>query len=246
MEKEAEQQPQVEPHPPKTEIRVLYQDKYMAIVSKPPNMVVHPSDICQRDGEIVFLIDVLAELFKTKVYFINRLDAQTSGIIVVALDSSHVQALKESLKEEATIKEYITLVRGSTPDKWVETRPLTKLSKKSKEQQAAETRFERVSEFYNSSLLRAQIVTGRRHQIRRHLASKAHQIIGDRMYGKGRINNMARDLYGLQRMFLHSYRLVFVHPFTKQQISLVDPLPTDLTDFLKKLPEFKVETLNLL
>jgi 23S rRNA pseudouridine955/2504/2580 synthase len=66
------------------------------------------------------------------------------------------------------------------------------------------------------------------------------------MYGKGRINNMARDLYGLQRMFLHSYRLVFVHPFTKQQISLVDPLPTDLTDFLKKLPEFKVETLNLL
>lgn len=52
------------------------------------------------------------------MFFYYRLDAQTSGIIVVALDSSHVQALKESLKEEATIKEYITLVRGSTPDKW--------------------------------------------------------------------------------------------------------------------------------
>jgi len=65
------------------------------------------------------------------------------------------------------------------------------------------------------------------------------------MYGKGRINNMARDLYGLQRMFLHSYRLVFVHPYSNQQLSLVDPLPADLTEFLKKLPEFNTETLKL-
>jgi 23S rRNA pseudouridine955/2504/2580 synthase len=74
-----------------------------------------------------------------------------------------------------------------------------------------------------------------------HLSSEAHQIIGDRQYGKSRINNMARDLYGLQRLFLHSYRLEFIHPTENYRVTLRDPLPEDLVTFLRKLPEFQEE-----
>jgi len=230
----------------KQKTRIIFQNQLFVAVSKPPHTPVHPSSSCPRQAKNTraYLIDEVSDLLGRRVYPVHRLDAQTSGVTLLALSSEAAATMQTVLKDKVnTIKEYITFVRGATPDKWVNTKPLKKLrfDDEKGEPQEAETYFETIARFSYCSLLKARPITGRTHQIRRHLASEAHQIIGDRQYGKGRLNNTARDLYGLQRVFLHAYRLEFIHPTTKEKIILRDPLPEDLVAFLRKLPDFKEE-----
>ena len=87
------------------------------------------------------------------------------------------------------------------------------------------------------SLLRAQLlVGGRKHQIRRHLDSVAHQVVGDPKYGKSRINRWLADEYGLARTFLHATRLQMRHPSSGEPLDIEDPLPAELTSFLSRFP----------
>jgi 23S rRNA-/tRNA-specific pseudouridylate synthase len=85
------------------------------------------------------------------------------------------------------------------------------------------------------ALLVAQLHSGRRHQIRRHLHHLAHQVIGDTKYGKGLINQALRDYFGLPRMCLHAWKVSFTHPHTQQTIALQAALPEDLRAFLERL-----------
>jgi len=101
----------------------------------------------------------------------------------------------------------------------------------------AETHFKVLTSFYRLNLISARLITGRRHQIRRHLAHKALQILGDTTHGKGKINQFFRESHGLTRMCLHAHRLEFFHPMKKIQVEIVDRIPDDLRTFLQRLPE---------
>ena len=221
-------------------IPILYQDDSFAVVSKPSGLLVHRT--CESQDR-VYLLQTLSRQLDKYVYPIHRLDRATSGLIVFAFSSEDAAALATQLQQGNWHKEYIAFVRRATPTSWESNRTLTS---DKKVRQVAHTQFERLATFFRSSLIKAIPSTGRRHQIRRHLAHDAHQIIGDTSYGKGRINQFFRENYGLPRLFLHAWHLEFPHPKTGQIIRLVDPLPEDLRQFLLRLPECPKELINTL
>ena len=178
------------------------------------------------------------------VHFVNRLDRGTSGIVAIA-QTGELAAAVQGVWPTAT-KQYLTLVRGKTDDSFIVDQPLTdrgvKRSGKSKTKGAfpkrAVTGFTLVRTYFdgNVSLLQATLVEGGRlHQIRRHLAKVAHQVLGDRGYGKGRINKWLADDFGLGRIFLHCEKLALTHPSTGESIVVEDPLPDELVRFLERI-----------
>ncbi|MHC4991516.1 MAG: RluA family pseudouridine synthase [Planctomycetota bacterium] len=211
---------------------ILHLDDDLVVVSKPAGMTVH-RDRSSAHGEPVVL-QTLATQIERYLYPVHRLDRNTSGVIAFALSSEMARALQARLQSEESCKSYLTLVRGETPPKFVSDRPL---SNARGERQPCRSEFTRIATFSRCSLLRARIHTGRHHQIRRHLAHLAHQVIGDTTHGKGRINNFFRTTYGLPRMFLHAERLVVAHPRTDLTLDLADPLADDLRWFLERLPD---------
>jgi tRNA pseudouridine65 synthase len=222
------------------EIQVLHIDESFVAVSKPGGLLVH------RTGESqdrVFLLQELGAQLGRFLYPVHRLDRAASGVIAFAFTSEDARLLQAALTDEAARKEYVVLVRGSTPDAWLEDRPLTN---DAGAPQAARTSFERLAELSRCSLLRARIFTGRRHQIRRHLARRAHQVLGDSTYGKGRINQFFRDTFGLPRLFLHAALLEIGHPRTGVALTIRAPLAPDLREFLGRLPDCPADLLDTL
>ncbi len=218
-------------------VDVLYEDEALVVVDKPGGILCHRT---RESSDRVFLLQTVGRQLGAHLYPIHRLDRATSGAIVFARSSSDARRLQESLTGPGARKEYLTLVRGSTPELWESTRPL---SKTKGNRQPAHTSFEKIAEFSRCSLLRARLHTGRRNQIRRHLAHAAHQVLGDTSYGKGRINQYFREHYGLPRLFLHAHRLEIDHPRTDERVTFVAPLATDLREFLLRLPDVEPDLL---
>ncbi|BBM82763.1 pseudouridine synthase [Candidatus Uabimicrobium amorphum] len=212
-------------------IPILYQDESIVVVSKPPKLLVHRTDMAKDN---IFLLQTLSQQIDKYLYPIHRLDRAASGAIAFALTKEDAKLLQESLQSTETRKEYIAFVRGSAPEEWTMERELT--SEKGVKQHAR-THFHKISEFFRCSLIRAQIFTGRKHQIRRHLAHSAHQILGDTSYGKGKINRFFRAEYGLPRLCLHAKWLEFKHPRHDKIVQINAPLADDFRSFLLRLPE---------
>ena len=219
-------------------IDILYQDEQLLVADKPPGLLVHRS---RESSDRVFLLQKLRDQVGRYLYPVQRLDRAASGAIAFALSSEAARDLQASLTSTAARKEYLVLVRGSTVDSGEIDRPLTGANGKKKD---ALTHFEKIGEVYRSSLLKVRIFTGRRHQIRRHLAHLAHQVIGDTTYGKGKINRFLREEHGLPRMFLHCVRLEFNHPGGEERVEVHAPLAEDLRAFLLNLPGCPPEILG--
>jgi 23S rRNA pseudouridine1911/1915/1917 synthase len=170
---------------------------------------------------------------------VHRLDAGTSGLMIVACDDDTHRALASALRLHAIERRYLALVRGLVPhERFTVDAPLGRSGPRIRVRTAAgrhaETGFEVLEAFGRSTLLEAVPRTGRTHQIRVHLAAVGHPILGDRAYGGG--GDDARAL-GLGRPFLHSHRIAFEHPVTGERIELEDPLPPDLMEALARLRE---------
>lgn len=222
-------------------IDVIYQDETLVVVNKPGGILVHRTREASRDT--VFLVQELRNQLGFQVFPVHRLDRAASGALLFACSSAAARALQTALSEPETIKRYLVLCRGETPASWEVERPLSNPERGTQE---ARTHFETVAHFSRMSLVRARLFTGRRHQIRRHLAHSAHQVIGDTSYGKGRINRALRESYGLPRMFLHAEELAFRHPVHENRLRLRAPLATDLHQFLLRLPDVEATELQAL
>lgn len=217
------------------EIQVLHIDESFVAVSKPGGLIVHRTGESQ---DTVFLLQELGAQLGRFLYPVHRLDRAASGVMTFAFTSEDAKLLQALLGADDARKEYVVLARGSTPEAWEEDRSLKNDAGIS---QPARTAFERIAEFSRLSLLRARIFTGRRHQIRRHLARRAHQVLGDSTYGKGRINQFFRETYGLPRLFLHAALLEIRHPRTGERLTIRAPLEEDLREFLGRLPDCPAE-----
>lgn len=216
----------------KAPLKILWEDERVVAVSKPGGMLVHRTREAP-DRRVV--LQTLRRQIGTHLYPIHRLDRAASGVLLFAKTSEEARQFHRGLRQEATRKEYLVLARGDAPSEWEMSRPLTDDAGVPK---AAQTSFVKIGSFFRCSLLQAFPSTGRRHQIRRHLAHCAHHILGDTTYGKGRINRFFRENHGLPRLFLHARRVELVHPETGSTYCFEDPLAKDLTDFLMGLPEF--------
>jgi 23S rRNA pseudouridine1911/1915/1917 synthase len=165
---------------------------------------------------------------------VHRLDAGTSGLVVVAKTDQAYASLRALFRRHAVERRYLALVRGvATNDAFAVDAPLGRRAARividATEGRRAETRFEVRERLDTTTFLEAAPLTGRTHQIRVHLASVGHPIVGDRTYGGG--GDDARRL-GLGRPFLHAWRLSFEHPVTGERIEREEPLPEDLAHAL--------------
>jgi tRNA pseudouridine65 synthase len=219
-------------------IEVLFQDEAIVVAAKPSGLLCHRS---AESRDRVFLLQTLRNQLGCHLYPVHRLDRAASGAIAFALGSEEARLLQASLGDPGSRKEYLVLVRGETPAAWESTRPL---KSDAGVVQDAHTIFEKVAGFSRLTLLRAVLRTGRRHQIRRHLAHEAHQVLGDSTYGKGRINAFFREEFGLPRLFLHSSILEFRHPLSGAPTVVRCPLPEDLRGFLARLPDVPADLVD--
>jgi len=164
---------------------------------------------------------------------VHRLDRGTSGVLVFALSPQMAAALQRQLEEGGVRKRYLALVRGVTPDEGVIDSPVPKAEDGPRV--PARTAFRRLFVFDRFSLVQAEPHTGRLHQIRRHLKHLGHPVVGDVNYGRGEINRLFRERYGLFRIALHARSLELAHPRTGAPLCFRAPVPEDLAGPLRKM-----------
>lgn len=237
---------------------IVFEDEFLAVINKPAGMVVHPgagisngtlaNAVAYHLGigtsDLTFEQSKIQNL-KSKIGIVHRLDKDTSGLIVIAKDEQTHESLAEQFRDRKVSKSYVALVHGSPRDNGgTIDRPIARDRwHRTKMTVAANGRHAlsiwKVRErFEKFTLLDVDIKTGRTHQIRVHLASINHPVVGDSTYNEGRDNTIAnaeikKAVEKLNRFFLHAERLSFEHPATKQVIDLRQPIPAELDSFLQ-------------
>ena len=247
-------------------LEVVYEDDDLAVINKPAGMMVHAgsgaTDEARSGGT---LVNALLHRFKTlssvggdlRPGIVHRLDKETSGLIVIARNDKTHEALAEMFAGRRVTKTYIALVQGKLPEEFAtiqapigrdsvrRTRMTTRRLDGARHAVSHYRVVERLeTRFGPFTLARVRIETGRTHQIRVHMASISHPVVGDTLYGApARIvalplsttRKAAREVLELDRNFLHSSELEFAHPTSGKTIQLQSPLPAELADFLRQL-----------
>jgi 23S rRNA pseudouridine1911/1915/1917 synthase len=222
-------------------VAVVYEDDHLLVVSKPAGLVVHPAP-GHPSGTLVNALLARAGALPAggsaeRPGIVHRLDAGTSGLMIVAKDEATHAALTEALAARAVTRVYTALVEGN-PDTDTATidAPIGRSQRNRKRMGVVAGGRDSITEITvlerhrDTALVEARPITGRTHQIRVHLAAAEHPVAGDRVYGHDR--KLAAVL-GLDRPFLHAARLSFEHPSTGARIELSDPLPSDLVQALE-------------
>lgn len=225
---------------------VIYEDDAMLVIDKPSGFAVHGGSGISRG-----VIEQL-RLERPQAKFlelVHRLDRDTSGVLMLAKKRSALVQLHEAIRNNHTDKRYLMLVHGDWLDKKKRVAlPLQKYVLASGERrvsvhedgQQSETVFYLRQSFGEFSLLEAQLITGRTHQLRVQLAHLGFPIAGDDKYGDFSVNkNMQKQ--GLKRMFLHSAETSIRHPLSGEKLKLVAPLPAELEKFLQRLTAKKAD-----
>ena len=225
---------------PRESLPILYSDEHMVVVNKPSGLLVHRSPIDRHERR--FAVQLLRDQLGRRVFPVHRLDKGTSGALVFALDRTTAATLAAAFAGRAVAKTYRAVVRGWPADAGVIEHALEAVQddyapaaagagKKSRTAFCTLGRAElplRVDRYPTSryALVELEPDTGRRHQLRRHLAHVSHPIIGDSTYGKGRHNRLFAERYGVRRLMLACVRLGFDHPASGQRINITaDPGP---------------------
>ena len=231
---------------------IIYEDENILIVDKPRGLLVHGDEnekVVTLANEVINYLYFKGEYDPKEKGFIpapaHRLDRNTSGMVVFAKNLISLQILEELFKNKDNIdKEYLALVKGRVDQKLEIDSPLLKDEKTgtvriSKYGKSALTFVEKVKFYGDFTLVKVRILTGRTHQIRVHLASLDHPVIGDSKYGDFKINKMFKDLYGFENQFLHAYKLKFKNIDSKLSYlsnkEFISPLPSELDKLLKKI-----------
>lgn len=227
------------PAPEDVAVSVVYEDDDLLVVSKPAGLVVHPAPGHER-GTLVnaLLARGVAGGDPSRPGIVHRLDAGTSGLMLVARTEEAYERLSRALADREIGRTYLALVEGS-PDAETMTidAPIGR-SPRHRQKMAVvaggreSITHARVLERHpRTALVEAKPYTGRTHQIRVHLAAAGHPIVGDAVYGRDRA--LARAL-GLERPFLHAARLDLIHPRSGGTLTFEDPLPEDLVGALER------------
>ena len=220
---------------------VLYEDERLVAIDKPSGLVVHRST---QAHDSVNCVSLLRRQLGRFVFAVHRLDRGASGVLLFALDREAGQALSAAFALRRVEKQYVALVRGYLPEHGVIDSPLTDLGGACP--QPAETRFTRLATVELAhpikphptarySLVRAEPLTGRTHQIRRHFAHLRHPIVGDVNHGDGEHNRLFRRLFGCRRLVLHAEQLTLPHPSTGKPLVIEAPLPAELVRLFEAL-----------
>jgi 23S rRNA pseudouridine955/2504/2580 synthase len=223
---------------PQANFPILFEDEYYLIINKPNGVACHGGS-----GISFGVIEQLRHSL-TNLKFLelaHRLDRETSGVLILAKKRSALVQLQEIIRNGKLSKQYLALTCGNWQDQSKHVKlPLYKYVTKEGERrvkvdhengQEAYTIFKVVQKFTSSTLVNANLKTGRTHQIRVHLQHLGHPIVGDEKYGDFELNKKFYKA-GCKRMFLHAYKVEFIHPILNTNLSIEAPLPNNLADFL--------------
>ena len=233
-------------------LTILYRDEHIVVIDKPPGLLVHRSDVDRHETR--FAIQLLRDQIGRRVWPAHRLDRGTSGVLLFGLDTEVASALGRQFEAGTVEKRYLAVVRGHPPESGCIDHALSRQRDAYEfageacrdEAQPALTRFRRLAvaelpfavDRYPSSryaLLEVAPVTGRRHQIRRHLKHIAHPVIGDATYGKGRHNRFFAGHFGCHRLLLACTTLAFRHPATGAALEITAPVSGEFAATLAQL-----------
>ncbi|HVN86375.1 MAG TPA: RluA family pseudouridine synthase [Candidatus Binatia bacterium] len=243
---EVDPAPTLLPHavePAAIPLDVLYEDEWLLVINKPPGLVVHPAPGHWQGTLVSALLHRwrgrVRDLDPLRPGIVHRLDKDTSGVLLIAKDAATLAEMARQFRTREISKEYLALVWGSLPHPRGEiSRPIARHPVHRKQMsirvggRPAVTRYEVVAARDGVSRLRVWPQTGRTHQIRVHLASIGHAIVGDPVYG-GRPARAAE--IGVTRPALHAAALSFRHPRTGEPTQVAAPVAADLLDACERL-----------
>jgi len=217
--------------PTKIDLKIIYEDDYLLIIDKPSGMPIHPSQDHYEDSlsnGVKFYFDKIG--LKKKIRPINRLDKDTSGLVVFAKNEYIQECLVKQMKTKQFEKQYIAICEGTFKEnKGTINAPIARKENSIIERCISETgdtaitHYEVVKILNNYSVVKCILETGRTHQIRVHMAHIGHPLLGDTLYGN------SSSL--ITRQALHAYKISFIHPITKKVMEFFAPLPNDFEIF---------------
>lgn len=229
--------------PEKIDLNIVYEDKDIIVLNKPQGVVVHPAPGNYTgtlvNGLLYHCKDLSGINGVIRPGIVHRIDKDTSGILVIAKNDEAHNILAEQFKEHSIKREYYALVEGrfnnleGTIDKPIGRNKKDRLKMAIVDDGKRAVTHYNVLEQYNNgtSLIKCTLETGRTHQIRVHMASIGHPLVGDPLYG------LKKQRFKLQGQVLHAKTLGFIHPTTKEYIEFDSELPKyylDLLDYLRK------------
>jgi 23S rRNA pseudouridine1911/1915/1917 synthase len=236
-------------------LTILYEDRHLIVVDKPAGMVVHPG-AGNYSGTLVNALlhhcpDLLGIGGVLRPGIVHRLDKDTSGVLVVAKDDLSHRDLSAQFKAHTPQRRYLGIVFGQIPDEGqIEAvigrhpKHRQKMSVRPRKGREARTHWKVMERFRQFCLAEFRLQTGRTHQIRVHLSSLGHPLLGDPLYGgRKKLASveplvLRQGLEKIRRQALHAISLGFVHPATGENLLFFSPVPADLEEaifLLKKM-----------
>jgi 23S rRNA pseudouridine1911/1915/1917 synthase len=219
---------------------IVHEDQSILVINKPPGLVVHPGAGNRTNTLLNALLHysrALATLPRAGI--VHRLDKDTSGLLVVAKTSPSHADLVRQMKARTITREYLALVHGHLPPSGSVEAGIGRHPRKRTQMSVlaagkpAITHFNTVEHFADCTLAKVSLATGRTHQIRVHMQSIGHPLVGDPVYGLKRPSR--RPLADFPRQALHAACLQFLHPLNHERASFAADLPADMQGLLQSM-----------
>lgn len=232
-------------------VEVLYMDDHVTVVNKPAGMVVYPA-AGHRSGTLLNAVAYYSEKLASvggplRPGVVHRLDKDTSGVMVIALDDRSYYDLVEQFRKRSIHRRYEALIYGNLKADSGEISlkigrsesERKKMSTRSRRGKEAVTRWTVMERFSAATLVEARLGTGRTHQIRVHFASVGHPVLGDKTYGKKTFIEIRKKKIIFPRQMLHAELLGFSHPVTGHYMEFRSPLPGDMEEKIEILRDMQ-------
>ena len=230
--------------PAEIELQIVHEDEQLAVIDKPANLTVHPAPgqrqptliaaILNRWPELAHIADRDPEADPLRPGLVHRLDRDTTGLLMIAKTPEALRSLRQQLRQRSMDKRYLAVTVGAPdPPAGLIDAPIGRDPADPRRMaildraRPSRTGYETLERFADAALLECQLITGRTHQIRVHLAAVGHPIAGDAMYG------LPTPLIG--RQALHARRLTIQHPATEEPLTIEAEPPADFDSLLERL-----------
>lgn len=221
------------------QIPVLYQDEQLLVIDKPAGLAVHKNNFMPHDAP--YLTKLLGEMTGKRIYNVHRLDAKTSGVMVLAFSAETAKELTLKFERKEVLKKYTAVVQGIPGEGTFSDKVLVK--KKTKFKKPAVTHYKTLKWIETGisykekkgivlSLMDIIPETGRWHQIRQHFAKNRFDIVGDAHHGDFTLNKIITERTGINRLLLHASSLGFIHPDTNKQEVFNSMIPDEFMQIL--------------
>lgn len=219
--------------PTQMDLNIIYEDEYYIVINKPSGIAIHPSILHYTDSlanSVKFYFE--QKNIKKKIRPINRLDKDTSGIVIFAKNEYIQEFLVKEMKKNTFFKEYIAVCEGIFESKiGTINLPIGRKENSIIERcvcsngDIAITHYNVLKSLKNTSVVHVTLETGRTHQIRVHLSNIGHPILGDTLYGN--------PSSVINRQALHAYKVKFIHPITGLNVEYIATIPSDIKLIIK-------------